>query len=124
MSRQLMQVVLPRLARPLYRQLQRYEHSAFFRRSVLACSLARVSDRISEALGCEQLLPRSDPPEAWRRFGADIKTRAAFHANFAEIPDVLAQVGIEKVDAILADLGLSTNQLFDGHYGLSFAQSA
>jgi 16S rRNA (cytosine1402-N4)-methyltransferase len=35
---------------------------------------------------------------------------------------VLAQVGVKHVDGILADLGLSTNQLFDPHYGLSFAK--
>jgi 16S rRNA (cytosine1402-N4)-methyltransferase len=46
-----------------------------------------------------------------------------FHANFAELGDVLAEVGINGVDAILADLGISTNQLFDARYGLSFAQA-
>jgi 16S rRNA (cytosine1402-N4)-methyltransferase len=45
-----------------------------------------------------------------------------FHANFAELDDVLDAAGIPAVDGILADLGLSTNQLFDEHYGLSFAQ--
>ncbi|HEV2295176.1 MAG TPA: 16S rRNA (cytosine(1402)-N(4))-methyltransferase RsmH [Tepidisphaeraceae bacterium] len=47
-----------------------------------------------------------------------------FHANFAELPDVLRQVDPDGkgVDGILADLGLSTNQLFDARYGLSFAQ--
>jgi len=45
-----------------------------------------------------------------------------FHANFAELGEVLAAAGIASVDGILADLGLSTNQLFDPHYGLSFAQ--
>ena len=45
-----------------------------------------------------------------------------FHANFAELKDVLAEVGTQHVDGILADLGLSTNQLFDPHYGLSFAR--
>ena len=45
-----------------------------------------------------------------------------FHANFAELPDVLAAAGVTRVDGILADLGLSTNQLFDQQYGLSFAQ--
>jgi 16S rRNA (cytosine1402-N4)-methyltransferase len=43
-----------------------------------------------------------------------------FHANFAELADVLAEVGVPRVDGILADLGISTNQLFDPHYGLSF----
>ncbi|HEX8523979.1 MAG TPA: 16S rRNA (cytosine(1402)-N(4))-methyltransferase RsmH [Tepidisphaeraceae bacterium] len=49
-----------------------------------------------------------------------------FHANFAELEDVLAAVFPSgeppQVDGILADLGISTNQLFDETYGLSFAQ--
>lgn len=45
-----------------------------------------------------------------------------FHANFAELPDVLSLAGLQGVDAILADLGISTNQLFDEAYGLSFTQ--
>lgn len=44
-----------------------------------------------------------------------------FHANFADLNDVLDEAGIAAVDGILADLGLSTNQLFDSDYGLSFA---
>jgi 16S rRNA (cytosine1402-N4)-methyltransferase len=44
-----------------------------------------------------------------------------FHANFAELQEVLDQVGIRAADSILADLGLSTNQLFDDRYGLSFS---
>jgi len=46
-----------------------------------------------------------------------------FHANFAELPDVLSQAEMPLVDSVLADLGLSTNQLFDPHYGLSFSES-
>jgi 16S rRNA (cytosine1402-N4)-methyltransferase len=34
---------------------------------------------------------------------------------------VLEEVGLKQVDAIFADLGISTNQLFDEEYGLSFA---
>jgi len=47
-----------------------------------------------------------------------------FHANFAELRDVLREVDPkgQGIDGILADLGLSTNQLFDERYGLSFAQ--
>ena len=44
-----------------------------------------------------------------------------FHANFAELKDVLAEASTPAVDGILADLGISTNQLFDSQYGLSFA---
>ncbi len=45
-----------------------------------------------------------------------------FHANFGELSEVLAAAEIKSVDGILADLGLSTNQLFDSEYGLSFSQ--
>ncbi|MDB5318631.1 MAG: S-adenosyl-methyltransferase MraW [Phycisphaerales bacterium] len=47
-----------------------------------------------------------------------------FHANFAELGDVLGELGISGVDGVLADLGISTNQLFDPHYGLSFGRDA
>jgi 16S rRNA (cytosine1402-N4)-methyltransferase len=44
-----------------------------------------------------------------------------FQANFAELSDVLAEVRVERVDGILADLGVSTNQLFEAEYGMSFS---
>jgi 16S rRNA (cytosine1402-N4)-methyltransferase len=44
-----------------------------------------------------------------------------FHANFAELEDVLAEVGVSQAHGILADLGLSTNQFFEADYGLSFS---
>jgi|SRR5687767_1450437 len=44
-----------------------------------------------------------------------------FHANFSELGEVLEEAGVSDVDGILADLGVSTNQLFDEKYGLSFA---
>jgi 16S rRNA (cytosine1402-N4)-methyltransferase len=44
-----------------------------------------------------------------------------FHANFGEVEDVLAEAGVEKVDGLLADLGVSTNQLLEGKHGLSFS---
>ena len=42
------------------------------------------------------------------------------NANFSDIPEVLAQHGIEKVDGILLDLGLSSDQLQDHERGFSF----
>lgn len=44
-----------------------------------------------------------------------------FHANFAELADVLDAAGVRAVDGILADLGISTNQLFEADYGMSFS---
>lgn len=46
-----------------------------------------------------------------------------FHANFAQLLEVLGEVEASGVDGILADLGVSTNQLFDEKYGLSFSSA-
>jgi 16S rRNA (cytosine1402-N4)-methyltransferase len=43
------------------------------------------------------------------------------HSNFCELPEVLEQIGISQVDAILLDLGMSSDQLSDGTRGFSFA---
>lgn len=49
-------------------------------------------------------------------------TARLFHANFSELAKVLDAAGVKAVDGILADLGVSTNQLFDERYGLSFVR--
>jgi len=42
------------------------------------------------------------------------------HGNFAQLPDILEKLNIEKVDAVLFDLGLSSYQLEDAQRGFSF----
>jgi 16S rRNA (cytosine1402-N4)-methyltransferase len=49
--------------------------------------------------------------------GVEVRT---FHANFAEAADVLETLGIERLDGLLADFGVSTNQLLETKHGLSF----
>ena len=44
-----------------------------------------------------------------------------FEANFADIRDVLDEVGIDAADALLADLGVASNQLDDPERGFSFS---
>jgi 16S rRNA (cytosine1402-N4)-methyltransferase len=44
-----------------------------------------------------------------------------FNGNFAQIGEILSQARVGKVDGILADLGVSTNQLLNKEYGMSFA---
>lgn len=45
-----------------------------------------------------------------------------FRANFSELDDVLDRLGLSSVDVILADLGVSTDQLLDPALGLTFAE--
>jgi 16S rRNA (cytosine1402-N4)-methyltransferase len=42
------------------------------------------------------------------------------HANFDQLPAVLAKLGIPAVDGVLADLGVCSDQLDDARRGLSF----
>ncbi len=51
------------------------------------------------------------------RFGERIKI---FHANFAEIEDVLKKAGVQKVNGVLADLGVSSLQFDKAERGFSF----
>jgi 16S rRNA (cytosine1402-N4)-methyltransferase len=101
-------------------------------RTILDCTLGRgghssaIANRL--APGGTLIAIDADPrnlefaSERVRGSAASGVATRFFHANFAELDDVLDAAGIDKVDGILADLGLSTNQLFDEQYGLSFAQ--
>ncbi len=93
------------------------------------CTLGRAGHALAVAaeLGPKGLLIGldADPRNldyARRRLDAAGCPVRLFHANFAELPDVLSHAGIESVDGILADLGISTNQLLDDAYGMSFSQ--
>ena len=45
-----------------------------------------------------------------------------FHNNFAALPAVLAEAGVERADAILADVGVSSPQIDHPHRGFSYRQ--
>ena len=93
------------------------------------CTIGRGGHAVAAAarLGLQGLLigldvdPRNLEFAQQRLADAPCRVRL-FHANFAELQDVLHEVGQPQVHGIFADLGLSTNQLFDPHYGLSFSQ--
>ena len=57
---------------------------------------------------------------ATRRLGKFGDRINIFHANFSGIKRVLAEAGIEKVDGVLADLGVSSLQFDSGTRGFSF----
>lgn len=93
------------------------------------CTLGRAghASAVAQQLGAEGLLigldvdPRNLEFAQARLAAAPCRVRL-FHANFSELDEVLRKAGLKEVDAIFADLGVSTNQLFDAQYGLSFAQ--
>src|SRR4051794_14070946 len=89
-------------------------------KTVVDCTLGRAGHalEIAARLGKTGRLigldvdPRNLEYAKARLAGAPCEVRL-FHANFAELPDVLAELDLTGggVDAILADLGISTNQL-------------
>lgn len=96
--------------------------------TIVDCTLGRAGHAsvIAQQLGSQGLLIGLDVDPQNLRY-AQSRLEAApcrvrlFHANFAQLDEVLDEIGLPAVDGILADLGLSTNQLFDPAYGLSFA---
>jgi 16S rRNA (cytosine1402-N4)-methyltransferase len=98
---------------------------------VIDCTVGRAGHALAIAnrLGPDGLLIGLDVDPANLEFAnrrlasAPCRVRL-FHANFAELDDVLAQAGHPPVDCLFADLGISTNQLLDPRYGLTFSADA
>jgi 16S rRNA (cytosine1402-N4)-methyltransferase len=63
---------------------------------------------------------RLDAPELSGR----LPPRDLLRANFTELESVLHSLGVERVDVILADLGVSTDQLLDPARGFTFSEDA
>jgi 16S rRNA (cytosine1402-N4)-methyltransferase len=58
--------------------------------------------------------------EAQDRFEVQGGDFSLHHANFAGLPQVLGELGIERVDGILADLGVSSPHIDDARRGFSY----
>lgn len=63
--------------------------------------------------------PRAWAAEGW---GRGEKRLTVLAGNFEDLPRLLAEEGIEKVDGVLADLGLSSRQLAARERGFSWVQ--
>jgi 16S rRNA (cytosine1402-N4)-methyltransferase len=61
-------------------------------------------------------------PQARERLTAVGHPFSLHHANFASLPTVLAADGVSAVDAVLADLGMSSMQVDDPGRGFSYAR--
>jgi 16S rRNA (cytosine1402-N4)-methyltransferase len=79
---------------------------------------------LAEAVGRDGLVigidrdPAAIERAVERRGGLPMKL---VQANFCDLPEVLEQLDIEKVDGVLLDLGLSSDQLADRSRGFSFS---
>ena len=72
-----------------------------------------------------RLLGVDKDPEAQSAAGelASVESRFEFfHGSFAQLPAQLSCMGIDAVDGILLDLGVSSPQLDDGERGFSFSE--
>ncbi len=58
--------------------------------------------------------------EARDRFEVQGGDFSLHHANFAGLPTVLGELGVERVDGVLADLGVSSPHIDDARRGFSY----
>lgn len=77
---------------------------------------------ILERIGCVgKLLAIDRDPAAVARLTAQLPTNATIcNTSYDSIPAILPQHGLQQVDGILLDLGLSSDQLADRERGFSF----
>lgn len=86
------------------------------------------SSQIAKRLTTGRLIGIDRDPVALKAAGERLAPYAGrvtlVHSNFCDIARVLAELGIEKVDGILLDLGVSSPQLDDGARGFSYMADA
>ena len=86
------------------------------------------SSQIAKRLTTGRLIGIDRDPIALKAAGERLKPFGdkvtLVHSNFCEISKVLEDLGIDKVDGILLDLGVSSPQLDDGERGFSYMVDA
>jgi 16S rRNA (cytosine1402-N4)-methyltransferase len=79
---------------------------------------AELLDRGARVIGLD--LDPQNLKEAQERFEVQGGDFSVHHSNFAGLPNVLGELGIERVDGILADLGVSSPHIDDARRGFSY----
>jgi 16S rRNA (cytosine1402-N4)-methyltransferase len=85
-----------------------------------ACELLRRIGSNGRVIALD--LDPENLPTARERLGQVGHPFSVHHMNFAGLPGVLANEGIESVDGVLADLGMSSMQVDDADRGFSYAR--
>ncbi len=80
---------------------------------------------ILERLGNGRLIALDADPQAVARAQSVADERLSFvQANFRDLGDILDRCGVESVDGVLFDLGVSSMQFDDAQRGFSFGKAA
>jgi 16S rRNA (cytosine1402-N4)-methyltransferase len=84
------------------------------------------AEALSEAVGSEGLVIGIDRDPVAIEAAVQRRSRKPMRfaqANFCNLPEVLEQLGIERIDGMVLDLGLSSDQLADADRGFSFSST-
>ncbi|NHC25543.1 16S rRNA (cytosine(1402)-N(4))-methyltransferase RsmH [Nocardioides sp. IC4_145] len=86
------------------------------------------SEAVLERIGSARVVGIDRDPEALRRAGDRLAAYGdrftGVHAVYDELPDVLDDLGLDSVDAVLFDLGVSSMQLDVRERGFAYAEDA
>ncbi len=87
-----------------------------------------ILKRLSDMGGSGKLVSIDRDPEAIAAAGERLKKYGdrsiICRGNFCEAPSILDNLGIEKIDGVTADLGVSSRQLDESSRGFSYMQDA
>ena len=75
----------------------------------------------------QKALDRGEKELDWKEILSDVREKEHIHfahANYSQLDEVMQEYGLHQADAIVADLGISSEQLDDTERGISFLKEA